>query len=258
MAEAHRHNEIELNFVSSGAITYLFGSLSIEIKAGQLTLFWGALPHRLTHTEANTQLTWLTLPLASFLKFRLPEALTQPVLHGIPVFDSSLQDNELNADDTRLFRRWLEDQNAPSTETQRILELELEARLRRFALRLEQAKTTSSPQTIVQTATKAAQLAEFIAQHYLEPIRILDVAKAVGLNANYASELFRSTFSMTILEYLTQHRIAHAQRLLFSTDLSVLEIAFEAGFGSSSQFYSAFERACGCSPSVFRKQLPQQ
>ncbi|MER3484247.1 MAG: hypothetical protein C4332_14975 [Meiothermus sp.] len=53
---------------------------------------------------------------------------------------------------------------------------------------------------------------------------------------------------MMVLEYLTQHRLAHAQRLLATTDQPVLEIAFEAGFGSSSRFYAVFEEKVGSHP----------
>jgi AraC family transcriptional regulator, melibiose operon regulatory protein len=250
MAEPHRHNEIELNFVSHGEIAYLFGGRTVRLGPGQLMLFWGAFPHRLTERAPGTILTWLTLPLSVFIGFGLPEALMQPLLHGAPICEP-----EPDANDETHFARWLEDARDVDPERRRIFELELEARLRRLALRLEVQAVPVALQTPERDGSRAAQLAEFIAAHYLDPIRLEDIARAAGLNANYASGLFRETFSMTMLEFLTQHRLAHAQRLLTTTDACVLEVAFASGFGSSSRFQAAFGRACGMSPSTYRRQV---
>jgi AraC family transcriptional regulator, melibiose operon regulatory protein len=110
---------------------------------------------------------------------------------------------------------------------------------RRLALGL---KGTRKPRNTRKTVPsgKAEQIAHFIGEHHLEAITLNEIAASVGLNANYAATIFKQTFSMTILEYLTQHRVAHAQRLLATSNRGVLEVAFESGFGSSSQFYVAF------------------
>lgn len=254
MAQAHRHSEIELNFVSRGEIQYLFGGQTVRLGPRRLMLFWGAFPHRLTGCADGSILTWLTLPLARFLAFGLPEALVQSVLHGVPILEPGLE-GDTGMDDEAHLLRWLRDTQDLTGERQRILELELEARLRRLALGA--LRPTAKPQqaTPERDGSRAAQLAEFISTHYLEPIRLQDIAHAVGLNTNYASELFRNTFSMTILEFLTQHRLAHAQRLLATSDASVLEITFDSGFGSSSRFHTAFVRVCGVSPSAYRNNV---
>lgn len=245
MKEPHRHNELELNLVLQGSMTYLFGGRSLTVRAGQLMLFWGTLPHHLIACEEPTVCGWLTLPLTTFLRYDLPERITQCVLQGAPILES------VTAIDKALYERWLDDYESEEEERLEILELELGVWLRRLSLTLsEQTKAAKKRHD-----SKAAELAEFISEHYLEPLQIKDVAAHTGLNESYASTLFKTTFSMTILEYLTQHRLAHAQRLLVTTDKSVLEIAFEAGFGSSSQFYSAFVKACGQTPLAFRKKV---
>ena len=241
MAEPHRHHEIEFNLVLSGSIDYLFAGRELHLEPSQLLIFWAAFPHRLTQTSKNTTMIWLTLPLATWLRFDLPASLTQAILQGIPMTHNHNTDQEQ-------FKNWLEDQKIPSPEQLRILELEIEARLRRFAL-----SDTPSNQIPSQQKTKVAQMAAYIANHYLEPLQVAKIAKTVGLNSNYASEIFRATFAMTLLEYLTQQRIAHAQRLLVTTQQSILEIAFGSGFGSASRFYAAFGKACGLSPSAYRK-----
>ena len=245
MDMAHRHQELELNLMFRGSMTYLFGADTLELSKGQLALFWATTPHRLIDCERATDFGWITLPLASFLRYGLPEPLVTSVLQGGPVIASF---SDL---DSLIFNRWLEDQNHKSEEKQIILELELEAWLRRIAL--ETSKAISSKRPVLDS--KVAQLAQYVSEHYQEPLSLESIAKAVSLNPSYAATLFKNSFGMTIHTYLNQHRIAHAQRLLVTTDMPILELAFEAGFGSSSQFYAAFSRACTMTPRAYRQAL---
>jgi AraC-like DNA-binding protein len=66
--------------------------------------------------------------------------------------------------------------------------------------------------------------------------------------------LFKKAFGTTLIDYLTHHRISHAQRLLATTDAKIVEIAFSSGFNSISRFNEAFRRACNCTPREYRRQ----
>ena len=247
MRGAHRHVELELNLITRGSVTYLFGGRRVKLEAGRLLVFWGALPHALTEHEPGTRCVWLTLPLPLFLRFGLPETFSGSLLHG----EALLEPCPGETDDLNLFGRWLKD--GPGGEEGRILELELEARLRRLAL--SSGRRTASETPHETRTAPAAALAAFVSEYYPEPLTLADVARAGGLSPTYAAGLFRRTFGMTVLEYLTQHRLAHAQRLLATTDRGVLEVALEAGFGSSSRFYAVFTRACGETPGAYRKRV---
>ena len=139
----------------------------------------------------------------------------------------------------------------------RAMMLELEARLLRLASSLPRKRTTSrvTRPTALQAErlTKAEQIACFVAQHYLEPLTIEQIGKAVGLHPNYAMNTFKRAFSTTISEYIRQHRIFHAQRLLAKSDDKILSVALSSGFGSISHFNDAFRRACGVSPREYRR-----
>lgn len=95
-------------------------------------------------------------------------------------------------------------------------------------------------------------MAYFIAQRYTEKLTVQDVAPHVKLHPNYAMSLFHRTFGTTLINYLTQHRVSHAQRLLATTEESIANVAFDSGFNSISRFNDAFRRACGCSPREYR------
>ncbi|MCB0059717.1 MAG: helix-turn-helix transcriptional regulator, partial [Caldilineaceae bacterium] len=107
----------------------------------------------------------------------------------------------------------------------------------------------------VESESKAGIMAHHIADRYAEPLTLDDVARAAGLHPNYAMTCFKQTFGMTILEYTQQYRVAQAQRLLVSTDSSVLDVAMRSGFGSLSAFYTAFRRYTGQTPRSVRQAL---
>jgi AraC-like DNA-binding protein len=97
-------------------------------------------------------------------------------------------------------------------------------------------------------------MACFVARHYTEKLTVKEISALVKLHPSYAMTLFQKTFGMTLVTYLTHHRISHAQRMLATTKESTTDIAFQSGFQSLSRFNEAFRRACGCSPRDYRKR----
>ncbi len=154
--------------------------------------------------------------------------------------------------DAACFRRWTRDLSGGG-EGSRVVLLEVEAHLRRLA-RTPAGTRAVSPVDQVGLG-HAERLCAYIAQHYAEPISVADIAGAMGLNPTYAMGLFRAAFGRTILSYLTQYRVAHAQRLLATTDRPILDVASECGFGSVSRFYEAFGASCGLSPRAYRLSM---
>jgi AraC-like DNA-binding protein len=257
MASFHRHGEVEINFIKQGSVTYVSGSRQATIPAGQLALFWAAIPHRLVSHDEPTTFYWLTLPLTSFLQWHLPDSLVSAVLNGDVVINQDVAQFDR---DKLLIHQWYVDLEAGSGERCEVVLLELQARLKRLALSTEvNVNGTRNP------AVKplrddvdlgnVERMVRFIAIHYPEPVRVADVAGDVGLNPNYAMTLFRRGVGMGIVEFLTWHRIMHAQRLLATTSVPVLDIAFASGFGSASRFYAAFKRECGVTPREYRASL---
>lgn len=66
-------------------------------------------------------------------------------------------------------------------------------------------------------------------------------------------ELFRRTLGTTLIDYISQHRVTHAQRLLVTSDESILDVAFGSGFNSLSRFNAVFKARSGCTPRSYRR-----
>ena len=249
MQRPHRHNEVELNYLESGAMTYLSGGKRIKVSAGQIAIFWAAIPHQVIDIEQATILYWITIPFAAFLQWRLPDFFTQQVIRGQFVLSSHTHPPA--ASPLLLFQQWQADVLKNSAEHHRIALLEIEALLRRLAL-VTPSLTTTNGSVSVQEMSKVEQIACYIADHYTEPLHIANIAHTAHLHPNYAMSLFRKHLGLSIVDYVTQYRLAHAQRLLIMSNANASEIALEAGFGSVSRFYTAFKRAYGQSPGAYR------
>ncbi len=258
MPGPHRHNEVELNFIEQGAMTYLFGGTRTSIKAGQVALFWASVPHQVIYTAEQTTFHWLTIPFVTFLQWKLPEVLTRQIVGGRFIISRGEVQEQQRQMDQALFRQWNEDLQQNSDEHRKIVLLETEARLRRLAGSMELHTPPVGNQAETSTIlphgerSKGECMACFIAENYTQALKVEYIAETVHLNPNYATSLFHKCFGISIVDYIGQCRVAHAQSLLVTTRANISAIAFESGFGSLSRFYTAFNKICGQSPAAYR------
>ena len=253
MRRPDHHNEIELNLLYSGSVTYLLGGQKVRFEVGRLGLFWAAIPHQIIDYAPQTEYFVATIPLSWFLQCDLPERLNQPLMRGEVIMEP---DPKRAAFDNALFAGWETDLAKEREDAKDIVMLEMEARLRRLAGSLPspsiQKRRKQRLSLQAGGLNKVEQMACFVAQRYTEPLTVTEISQAVSLHPNYAMNLFKKTFGTTLIDYLTHHRISHAQRLLATTDEKIVEIAFASGFSSISRFNEAFRRACGCTPRDYR------
>lgn len=92
----------------------------------------------------------------------------------------------------------------------------------------------------------------YINENYISPISLQDVAKAVALNEEYLSRLFKKETKWNYSEYLNIIRLKKAERLVKTTDLKVHEIANQVGIMNSAYFTQLFKKEFGMSPSMMR------
>lgn len=85
------------------------------------------------------------------------------------------------------------------------------------------------------------------------PLSLEGLALIAGVSVSHFCSMFKQSTGMPPYQYLVQQRIAKAKRLLQQTSLSIGEIGFDTGFGSSSQFSHAFKKAAQCTPQEYRR-----
>jgi len=250
MGAFHRHDDIEVNYVHEGSMTYLLGPSRTTIRPRQFTLFWAGLPHLTVKGPVNTRVTWVTLPLSWVLQWQLPDWFLQSLVNGHMM--SGGGEPEL---DELLLKHWEADLSKDDPAAAEVVAMEIQARVRRMAMQQPAQQKQRRHRTDESKVGKVEQMTGFIAQHYAEPITVADIAAHAKLHPNYAMTLFRQTCGLSLMNYVVRHRISHAQRLLATSDMPILDVAMDAGFGSLSRFYEAFGSACGCTPKAYRKRL---
>ena len=95
---------------------------------------------------------------------------------------------------------------------------------------------------------------DFIHSNYQQPITIDDMARAACLSKYHFIRLFHALEGVTPYRYLQQKRVAAAQRLLSTTDLSHVEIAEQVGFDHRSTMFRHMRRVTGRSARQWRGQ----
>jgi AraC family transcriptional regulator len=79
-----------------------------------------------------------------------------------------------------------------------------------------------------------------------------ELATLCGLSIRQLTRAFRVSRGCTIADYVAQHQLRNAKRLLL-TEQSVKSIAYSLGFASPSSFSCTFRRATGQTPGEFRR-----
>lgn len=102
------------------------------------------------------------------------------------------------------------------------------------------------------------RIKQWLDEHYLEPLALEDIAKALHLSPYHLSHVFKAYSGYSPIQYINRRRIGEAQSMLVDTGQSITDIALSVGFSSSSLFSRAFTQAVGRSPARYRKDYQKQ
>lgn len=101
-------------------------------------------------------------------------------------------------------------------------------------------------------AEAAYDAAAFIRGHAREPLKLEDVADAVGYSPFHLARMFTATVRMSPMRYLAAQRFQLAKHLLLAEGLSVVDTCHEVGFSSPGTFTRRFREAVGVAPCELR------
>ena len=86
-----------------------------------------------------------------------------------------------------------------------------------------------------------------------ENIGALALAKEAGFHAMYFSSIFKRATGESYVQRLNHLRLEYAATLL-ANNYSVSYACFESGFGSLSNFFTAFKKKYGMGPREYAKE----
>ncbi len=255
MAAPHWHAQPEVNYVFRGHLEYEMHGHRVRLGPGDIALFWGGQPHRVTDTADDSFYHAIHLPLVQFFRLRLAPDLQQRLMRG-----ATLVTADAAPDDAEAFaRRALYLRSGDPRRVEHAID-DLLLRLERMGL---EPHRVLDPLAGVAGGGDAAEhptfqsvrrLCGFIADNFREDIDCSDIARSADIHPKYAMSVFKRSTGMSLGEYVTLLRLSYAQALLVADEASILHVALESGFGSVSSFNKCFRKTSGMSPSEFRRE----
>jgi len=105
------------------------------------------------------------------------------------------------------------------------------------------------------TLQALARSKAYMEAHYGEELTIDRLAGIAGVSPKYYVDLFKKTYGVSALDYLTDVRIRKAKRLmLLAGDRLLKDIAHEVGYRDEFYFSRKFRHETGQSPSAFLRK----
>ncbi|MEU7058885.1 helix-turn-helix domain-containing protein [Streptomyces sp. NPDC046197] len=115
-----------------------------------------------------------------------------------------------------------------------------------------QAQFIDRPVPDPQLATTTAARAWALGRLH-EPIQLRDMAGQESMSVRTFTRRFREEVGVSPGQWLTQQRVERARHLLESTDLSIDQIAQNAGFGTAQSMRQHLQTALGVTPTAYRR-----
>jgi AraC-like DNA-binding protein len=248
----HSHPEYEIAYVPHDRGSYMIQDLEIPIEPGDVFIVNANDIHQPILPSPNNGGALVTYFRGSL--FGDPEECAQwlePFLHA-----RELGCNKLRADaELRALLLRLHEVADPTRPNWKLVARGLITHILSITARLfaERCTELGASRRIAKAHRFAAVIAH-INENLAGRIKAADLYRLAGLSHSRFSEQFRTAFGVTLVRYIQAQRLKRARRLLCSTELSVIEVAFACGFGASSLFNTAFKRVTGVSPTQFRRQ----
>lgn len=190
-----------------------------------------------------------------------PEFLTlndNGALSKLPIIENPMSAHELipNEEDIRfiedLFTKLNAENNSPGEWQQRMLTAYLGVLLT-FLSRLYSEQYPNADHSAETVLLKKYQ--SEIDEHFRELREVGDYASILHISAGHLSEVVKSQSGKPAIKHIHDRVIMEARRLLFHTEGSLKEIAFDLGFADASYFNRFFKRETGSTPADYRTQI---
>jgi transcriptional regulator GlxA family with amidase domain len=104
-------------------------------------------------------------------------------------------------------------------------------------------------------ADSLAGLLDWIEEHLAEDLTVEVLARRALMSPRTFARRFRAETGTTPAAWITRQRLARAQQLLESTDLSVEDVAREAGFGPAGVLRHHFTGVLRTTPQAYRRRF---
>lgn len=98
-----------------------------------------------------------------------------------------------------------------------------------------------------------ADVIQIIEREYRSELSVELIAERVYLTPSYLSHLFAKQTGLSLIKYLTMHRLAKAKALLQETNRKIIDISHDVGYSNFPYFCTLFKNYYGKTPTQIRE-----
>ena len=98
-------------------------------------------------------------------------------------------------------------------------------------------------------------LYDFVNKEYTRHIPLAEAANMVSMTEQAFSRFFKKKTGKTFTQFVNEHRLVHASRLLAEEPMGITDICYDSGFNNFSHFNKLFKKFSGKSPSQYRNEI---
>lgn len=254
-AEVHEHDFLELEYVSRGTAEQYIGSKKVIMETGDFLIIDYGTPHRYKSTGKK--------PLEVINCLFRPKFIDRSLSHcrsfGMLLSNYLIKMNEKNlagspsnnkfTDENggilQLLNNMINEYGSQKIGTSEIIRCML------IELIILTMRTIS--ETDIDKDDIAAYMKQYVADYYMNKIRLSDIAGELHYSVPYLSLKFRNDTGMGFSDFLEKTRIEESTRLLLNTDGNISEISQAVGYNDVNFFYTVFRKFTGTSPAEMRK-----
>lgn len=251
----HRHDFLEFSFVISGNGYELINDEAHPMVPGTFSFLLPYQVHQILTEKGQTiQLYNCSFSMELLTGTSQERYLLDFLDHSsLPAF-IQLQDEAQNR-----MKQLIEEMYDEYVNAHPWREIMLKARLKEILILFDRIRRSYSAATLQSNQHSLNhgmgwKLIHYIHLHYQDQLNLGEMSKVFSLSMSRISEVIKLTTGQTFSHFLRDLRMRHACSLLSSTDLSISEIALEAGYGSYKTFIRVFKQLKGISPKEYRSQ----
>lgn len=256
----HIHKSVELYLVDSGACGMEIGSRKLSFSAGDLVIIYPNVVHSFYMEEDGAcSFRHIHFDPELFCQWRVSQDDSRPsdILNAlIPPFRHYFH---IRADEkiSSAVDGIIEESNGKSPLSNAMANLQI-AKLLIYLIRLTLSEQPLARETGARLPNRLRYVSyalAYIHENYDQKILIPDIASHLNISARYLNKIFFQQMNLTILNYINMYRINQAISLMTDTNLTLTEIAVQAGCKDSQHFSKLFKNIIGLAPNRYRKLI---
>jgi AraC family transcriptional regulator, melibiose operon regulatory protein len=248
----HWHEEIQFVLVEKGEAVFQINGELIAVQEGEgLFINSGCLHSARDQNHSHCTYICLNVSPSFVLSQELYATFVNPYLQATNIPYLLLVSNEYwakNILDSIMEINQLIKQNPSYVEIEISLQTTLMWRnLIKNGIQLEYE------QTEMVKSHRMKQMLQWIHLHYADKILLDDIARAGQLSRSECCRYFKRMLKKTPLNYVTDYRIQKSLLFLQQPESSVTEVAYQAGFNSTSYFIDKFRKSMNMTPLAYKR-----